>query len=239
MTHMRPSAVLLDFYGTVVAEDDVPLREICKRVSEQSTLGASVEEIASLWGRLFTQFCHRSHGSSFRSQKELEVLSLERTLRHFKANLDAEELSTVLFEYWSHPPIFPESRDVLARCTVPICLLTNIDNAELHSALEYHGLDFEYKVTSEDCKAYKPRRETFQRALSLLGLPKTKVLHVGDSFSNDVCGAQQLGIPVLWVNRKKRSTPEGKLRPDHVAEDLTKLLDVLQEPETAARKRPR
>jgi FMN phosphatase YigB (HAD superfamily) len=82
-------------------------------------------------------------------------------------------------------------------------------------------------VTSQDCRAYKPRADMFEKALALLGLPADQVLHVGDSYGSDVRGARSVGIPVLWVNRKKRPLPLGHEAPDCVSEDLTGLLSIV------------
>ena len=71
------------------------------------------------------------------------------------------------------------------------------------------------------------RGEMFEKALSLLELPAGKVLHVGDSFSSDVKGAKSQGIPVLWLNRKKKQLPCVDDRPDYISSDLAGLLDML------------
>jgi 2-haloacid dehalogenase/putative hydrolase of the HAD superfamily len=111
---------------------------------------------------------------------------------------------------------------------MPICLVSNIDNAELLSALRTHDLRFDFVVTSEESRAYKPRREMFEKAISLLGLSRDKVLHVGDSLSSDVRGAKALDIPVLWVNRRRRRTPDGKDTPDYTSTDLRGILSILE-----------
>jgi HAD superfamily hydrolase (TIGR01493 family) len=134
----------------------------------------------------------------------------------------------VLYAYWMHPKIYPESREVLSRCRVPVCLVSNIDNADLESALRHNRLRFDQVVTSEDCRAYKPRKEMFERALSLLGLLPGEVLHVGDSLSSDVRGAQSMGIPVLWINRRGRQLPDTAQAPDYVATELKGLLSILE-----------
>ena len=223
-----PRALLLDFYGTVVEEDDVPIGKICTEISEASPLAVTPAEVGSYWGQMFREMCSQSFGSSFRLQKETERLSLQCVLRYFKSALDADSLSRTLYEYWSHPVIFPESKAVLAQCRIPICLVSNIDNAELQSALRYNDLCFDWVVTSEDCQAYKPRSEMFERALSLLGLSTGEVLHVGDSLSSDARGAKQQGIPVLWINRKNRQAPCGEEAPDYTSTDLGGLLSILQ-----------
>jgi len=227
VTDFLPRAILLDFYGTVVAEDDVPFRKICDEISQVSNLRATAVEIAAYWSRLFHELCDRSYGARFRSQKELVLLSLKQVLQHFEAVLNAEALSQSLYEYWAHPTIFPESKEVLAKCQIPICVVSNIDNAELQSAIRHNDLRFDWVVTSEDCRAYKPRSEVFEKALSLLGLSPGEVLHVGDSLNSDVRGAKSKGIRVLWINRKKREVSHADETPDYIATDLTGLSSFL------------
>lgn len=223
-----PRAILLDFYGTVVKEDDVAVASVCGQIAKASADNVSSEQVVSHWGRLMGKMCLESRGADFRLQREIERMSLEAALRHFGANLDSETLSRGLFEYWERPPIFPESKSVIAQCNVPVCLVTNIDNADLESALRHNALSFELIVTSEDCRAYKPRPEPFEKVLSLLGLSEREVLHVGDSLTADVQGAKALGIPVLWVDRRKRGCPRASQRPDYLSPDLTGILDVLK-----------
>lgn len=229
MTDFMPLGILLDFYGTVVEEDDILIGRICDEISKASPLAVAAREIASYWSRMFSQLCYQSFGAAFRSQKELEQLSLQRVLERFEADLDSSALSRILYEYWAHPAIFPESKGVLAQCKVPICLVSNIDNAELLSALEHNKLCFDWIVTSEDCRAYKPRGEMFERALSLVGLEAGEVLHVGDSLGSDVGGAKSQGIPVLWINRKGRQLSPADEAPDYTSAGLTGLLKFLGE----------
>ena len=60
------------------------------------------------------------------------------------------------------------------------------------------------------------------QALALLGRSSHEVLHVGDSFSSDGMGARAVGIPVLWINRKRRIAPVANL----MAEDLRALPSI-------------
>ena len=223
-----PRAILLDFYGTVVEEDHAVVGRICTAIAKASPTEATATEISSHWGREFGQSCFESAGATFRSQRELARLSLQAVLKYYEANLDSDALSQIEFEYWPRPTIYPESREVLAQCKIPICLVSNIDNADLRSALDHNDLRFDWVVTSEDCRAYKPRGEMFAKALSLLDLSAGEALHVGDSFSSDVRGARTQGIPVLWINRRRKQVPVGQDRPDYAAADLTGLLKVLR-----------
>jgi 2-haloacid dehalogenase/putative hydrolase of the HAD superfamily len=224
IANRQPRALLLDFYGTVVQDDDEPLAEICRRVAAASPYAVTAREVGAYWSRSFAAWCARSHGPTFRTQRAIERLSLREVLEHFSGALDAEALSSSLYEYWVRPPLWPESVDGLSQCDVPLCLVSNIDDADLQTALVHNELIFEHVVTSEGCQAYKPRREMFERALKVLGLPPAEVLHVGDSLGSDVRGARQAGMPVLWINRRGRTLPDGAPAPDYVGTDLSSLL---------------
>jgi hypothetical protein len=65
MKKFSPQAILLDFYGTVVEEDDFFIGKICQQVTETSPLKPTISEVGSYWNSLFRQMCLDSFGSSF------------------------------------------------------------------------------------------------------------------------------------------------------------------------------
>jgi 2-haloalkanoic acid dehalogenase type II len=224
-----PRAILLDFYGTVVEEIRIPVQKICERIC--SAVPAAVikdSEVVAYWASIFMDLCSRSYGTSFELQKVLEQRSLQEAFDRFQINLDSHTLSCLLSEYRCCPTLFLESRKVLSLCQVPVCLVTNIDNYEISQAIENTGLHFDYVVTSEDCRAYKPRPEIFRRALSRLNLPAQAVLHVGDSLQSDIKGAQEMGIPVLWINRRKKPLSSNQVQPDYQSNNLSGLLEIIK-----------
>lgn len=230
----RPKAILLDFYGTIVEEDEAPVILTCMEIVKASNRSVNLTEVVDYWWKTFGDLFTNSHHETFRMEKELGQLALISAVRFFDADINESKLTKRLSEYWDKywgkPAIFPESRSVLAKIyeyDIPICLVSNIDNDVLYSALEYNQLTFEMIVTSEDCRSYKPRPEMFQKALSILNLSNYEVLHVGDSLRSDVKGARCLEIPVLWINRKRQviNQPEN---PDYESFDLNGLIDLIE-----------
>jgi 2-haloacid dehalogenase/putative hydrolase of the HAD superfamily len=223
----RPQAVLLDFFGTVVEEIHLPVKAICDRVCAVSPSHLSDLDFIQYWVGIFSRLSEESYGTKFKLQRDIERESLQAAIDHFNIDLNASELAQSLLDYRSHPLLFPESKAVLAGLDVPVCLLTNIDNAEIRTALQYTGLKFSFVVTSEDCRAYKPRPEVFRKALSLVGSAPSEVLHVGDSWQGDIQGAQALAIPVLWIDRRQKPLPSGTKPPDYTAWNLNGLTEIL------------
>ena len=224
---MRIRGILLDFYGTVVEEDDDVIRTIAEQIAVGST-EHSAKEIGSLWGGEFAAAAAAVAvaGTGFRPQRDIVISALARVLATIDSDLDPTRLCEAQFRYWRSPGMRVGSLEFLDICDVPICVVSNIDRDDIHAAIDHHLLSLPRVVTSEDVTSYKPSPEIFNAALETLGLAPEEVLHVGDSLTADVAGANALGIPVAWVNRRNRPAPE-QSRIDHQITDLRELLPVL------------
>lgn len=225
------SAVLVDFYGTIAHEDDVVRQRICEKVAAASSSPTSPAEVARRWWVAFVDQCASSHGGAFKSQRAALKDALARVLAGLDSRVDADQLIADQFDFWRHPPLFDDVRPFLASLQVPVCVVSNIDRADLEAALEHHELTVDHVVTSEDAKSYKPRPEPFRRALEALDVDPPGVVHVGDSLSSDVAGASDLGIRVAWVNRTARQRPPGISLWAEVADllELVALVDRAQD----------
>ena len=212
-------AFFLDFYGTVVHEDGEIIKKITQIIYDTGKV-VNKSEIGAFWWDDFQSMFTNSYGDSFETQRALEEKSLEHTLAKFSSTADADELSNCMFEHWMKPPIFEESKRFFTSSPIPIYIVSNIDTADVLKAIEYHNLTPAGVFTSEDAKAYKPRKELFELALRSTGLKADEVIHIGDSISSDVKGASSVNIRALWLNRFGKEVPEG-------VESITDLLGAL------------
>ena len=114
-----------------------------------------------------------------------------------------------MFSHWQKPPVFADTLPFFEKCPVPVCIVSNIDRCDVMSALDHIGVKPRGIFTSEDARSYKPRKELFLYAMNKTGLAPHEVIHVGDSLSSDVKGAELAGIKAVWLNRGGREVPEG------------------------------
>ncbi len=113
--------------------------------------------------------------------------------------------------------------------------LSNIDNASLASSCAKMNIRFDIIVTAERVGAYKPSDEHFATALADLdaaGIPRQRVLHVGQSLRADITPANRLGLKSAWINRPNRLlglSGEGaaEARPDLTVSSLAELLEAI------------
>lgn len=213
-------ALFLDFYGTVVHEDGEIIKKIIQIIYETGN-AESKSEIGAFWWLDFQEMFTNAFGDRFETQRALEEKSLAHTLAKFASTADAKELSDLMFEHWRKPPIFDDAKVLFDTCPLPIYLVSNIDTPDILQAIEYHGLKPAGVFTSQDAKAYKPRKEVFELALKNTGLKANEVIHIGDSISSDVEGASSVNIKALWLNRFGREVPNG-------IECILSLLDIFR-----------
>ena len=86
---------------------------------------------------------------------------------------------------------------------------------------------FQFAVFAQDHGIQKPDPLLFQIAIERAGCAKRQLLHVGDSFRNDIIGAKQAGIKSVWLNRQCEDK-EMTEQPDFEISSLTEMIEVLE-----------
>ena len=223
---MRYKALFIDFYGTLVYEDDNVIAKIVTQISHISPENPDPKDIAVFWWNTFRSLFENSFLDTFQLQRQLESLSIKTVLEHYNCTTKTEGIDSELFTFWGKPDIFPETKDFLTKISLPVCIVSNIDRKDILAAMNYHELSCDMVITSEDAKSYKPREEIFLMALDKMNLSPSEVLHVGDSLSSDIVGANSCGIDSFWLNRKGRSIPSD-ISPTYSGNSLFDILSIL------------
>jgi 2-haloacid dehalogenase len=222
----RLQGIFLDFYGTLAGGDRAAVVAICQQVIDDHGLTLTADEMAFLWGQRYFAAIEATDGH-FRLLTQIEYDTLVETVFPLtRRNIDVSGYIERLNQYLAQPTLYEEVRDVLAGLRLPVCIVSNADERELRMALRHHELKFEYVVSSEAARSYKPERRIFQAALELTGWSPERVMHVGDSLHSDVGGARRAGLHSAWVNRADRISDIGTETPDFTWTDLRPLLEL-------------
>jgi 2-haloacid dehalogenase len=120
-----------------------------------------------------------------------------------------------------HWPAFPDSRDALARLAARFRLgvITNCDDDLFAASKARLGVEFDWIVTAQQVRSYKPDRRNFEVALERIGLPTDRILHVAQSLYHDHVPARSLGLATVWIDRRRGrsgsgATPSAEAHPD-------------------------
>lgn len=221
------AGIFLDFYGTLVGGDREAVEAICADIIVSHGLACSPAALAAEWGVSFFAQIEQANDESFCTLFECERQSLRRMLSDHGIAADPTPYVLRLQDYWRRPVLFPDVAESLATCSLPVCLVSNADRADLLAALDELGLEFDYVVTSEDAKSYKPHAGIFQYALRQTGWQAERVLHVGDSLHSDVGGAHRCGLRTVWLDRPGRISDVGTCESQYRIEVLNQLAYVI------------
>ena len=194
------------------------------KIKETSSEDCTIQEIGQYWWKSFSNMFHESYGKSFDNQRNLGRTSLRTTIDYFKSDCIAEEIIQEQFEHWQKPGIYEDALFLSRK--LPIYIISNIDTSDVMTAIRFHNLKVTGVITSEDVRSYKPRSEIFVEALRRYELKVAEVLHVGDSLTSDVVGAQALGIRAVWINRMNKLKPD-HIQPDYIIKKLTELEGII------------
>lgn len=123
---------------------------------------------------------------------------------------------------------WPEAPGVLAhlRAIVKIGVVTNCSDEVGRRAAAQVGVPFDVVATAEAAGAYKPRPEPYRLALEALDIAAARTLFVAGS-PDDIAGADRVGMPVYWHNRRGVDLRGRAARPLVEHDSLAPLLDML------------
>lgn len=219
--------LFVDMYGTLTTGDRAAVEDTCREIIVTHGLQLTARQLSVAWGERFFHALERCNDDTFCQLLEIEAATLVETMAQLGRDIDPWPFVRRLTEYWRDPPLQPEAAEFVARCGVPICIVSNADCADLTAALERHSLTVHAVLCSEDVGCYKPAPRIFEEALTRTGWRRERVLHVGDSLHSDVAGAQAGGIGAVWINRAHRIHDVGTATADYEFENLLNLLAAL------------
>jgi 2-haloacid dehalogenase len=132
-------------------------------------------------------------------------------------------------------PTFPDSAAALAalKARFRLGVITNCDDDLFAASNAKLGVEFDWVITAEQARGYKPRLENFELAFERIDLPRERVLHVAQSLFHDHVPAKRLGLSTVWVDRRAGraggATPPAAAEPDLTVPDLKTLAERVQD----------
>jgi 2-haloacid dehalogenase len=239
----RPLAIAFDCYGTLLDVTERDFIEACGRILRQHELDHPDEELWKSWlaaSRALAQDQGRdpeaTHGGDdphFESFRARWPAVFTRAFQDAGLSADAVAAYEAFHDTLCRGVAYPDTLPALDRLRprFRIAVVSNADDDHLLQALTENGLTreglFEFILSSESARSYKPRRRIFEEAAARFGLPVDQVLYVGDSPVADVLGARSAGMPVAWLNRLGVERPERIPEPDIEVKDLSELAERL------------
>lgn len=155
---------------------------------------------------------------------------LEEALKRIATDLQFTPSEAEL-ESFSHSvgdwPAFPDSRDALLALQrrFRLAIITNGDDEFFALSNKHIGVEYDYVVTAQQTRSYKPSLNNFHVALGRMQKPRSEILHVAQSLFHDHVPAQAVGLDTVWINRRQGRPGYGAV-PKAVAVPDAEFLDM-------------
>ena len=243
MPALRPAAIAFDCYGTLLDVTDESFVRACEAILKQHGAEHDSRAFWETW-LASSQALAREAGRdpenplggpepAFDPFRTRWPRTFARAFQEVGVSADAVAAYEAFHDTLSSAVAYPDTRPALERLRAHfrLAVVSNADDDHLHHALAENGLSsFEFILSSEAARSYKPRTPIFLQAAARFGLAPDDVLYVGDSPVMDVLGAHNAGMPVAWLNRGGIQRPERVPPPELEVPDLLTLAAILLGP---------
>jgi 2-haloacid dehalogenase len=223
----RFEALTFDCYGTLINWESGILAAV-HPVLEAHGAGADDEELLEAFGRHETAI----EAGEYRPYREVLAGVLGRLGDELGFSPTDEEVNAFASSVGEWPP-FEDSPPALRALgsRFGLAAITNCDDDLFARSAERLGADFDWVITAERARAYKPSRRNFDLAFEVIGLPTERILHAAQSLFHDHVPAKQLGLATVWVDRRggregPGATPPATAEPDLRVPDLATLAEL-------------
>jgi 2-haloacid dehalogenase len=225
-------AITFDVYGTLI-DWEPSIIAFLRRWADQNSVSSSEEDLIMAFDRARAEIQKERPAHLY---PEVLRRCFNRISAEFGVPLDQDQRDA--FAATPHQcPAYADSHTGLTvlQARAKIGALSNIDNASLRSSCRNLDFRFDVVVTAERVGAYKPDWSHFHTGiadLAALGIPRERVLHVGQSLRADIAPANKLGLKCAWINRPGRLlglSGEGaaEAKPDLVVSSLEELVAAI------------
>jgi 2-haloacid dehalogenase len=235
----RFEVLTFDCYGTLINWEDglLPclhriLAEHGKDIALDKNRATGDATILQLYG----DFEARAEQGEYRRYREILQLVVRRFGEEFgfaPTEKEVRALSDSLPKWKPWSDTVSALRELQKRFRLAI--ISNIDDDLFAATRPQLEVKFDHVITAQQAQAYKPSLQIFELALSRIGVPAHRVLHVAQSVYHDVVPAKSLGLATVWVNRPSARTGVGAVKavegkPDLQVSSLAELAAICAQP---------
>lgn len=208
MDFSRFTTISFDCYGTLIDWESGILPTI-RAVLDHHQLKPYDIAILELYG----EFEGDAESGPYRSYRKVLQSVVQRFGKHFGFTPTPDELRSLPESVSSWLP-FPDTVAALRQLQehYKLAVISNIDDDLFAETRKYLGVEFDFVVTAQQARSYKPSVNNFQLALRTMGLAPDRLLHAAQSIYHDVVPAHSLGIASVWVNRTSARPGVGAVR---------------------------
>jgi 2-haloacid dehalogenase len=203
--------ITFDCYGTLIDWENGMLAALRPLLSKDGRRDVSDSQILELYGEIEAEL----ESGPYLPYRQVLAQAAREMGRRLSKEISSEEGSAFAGSSTNWKPFsdtVPALQSLARRFQLGI--VSNVDDdlfAETRKNLA--PVEFDFVVTAQQMRSYKPAQRNFEEAIRRSGLKKDQILHAGQSLYHDIAPANALGIQNVWVNRPSIRPGSGAARP--------------------------
>ncbi len=196
MTTFRPKFITFDCYGTLTK---FRMGDLARELFADRVAADRMDDFV----RDFAAYRLDEVLGAWKPYRQVIVNAVARTCKLWGLAFDEAEAA----RFYEAVPTWGPHPDVTAGLLpvakeIPLVILSNASNDQIHSNVELLGAPFHMVCTAQDAQAYKPRMQAFEHMFDRLGCDPKDIMHVSSSLRYDLMTAHDLRIGKrVFVNR--------------------------------------
>jgi 2-haloacid dehalogenase len=213
--------VTFDCYGTLIDWESGLLDALLPVITSRN-IAINNDELLELYGALETA----EENGTYIVYKDVLKNVLRKIGSQFGFTPTQNELEAFSLSVKNWLP-FPDTVAALKdlKQKYKLAVISNIDD-DLFAASALHlEVEFDWVITAQQVRSYKPSLQNFHSAITTIDLPKNKILHAAQSLYHDIAPAKSFGLSTIWIHRRLGkqgfgATPQSNATPDLTFPDL-------------------
>jgi 2-haloacid dehalogenase len=217
-----------DCYGTLI-DWESGIWEALRPVLAHHGIALMADQALELYGELEVE-AERGSYHEYQTVLRMVLEGLGSRLGFVPTSTELQRFSESVKDW----PAFPDSTGALQalKKKYKLAIISNIDDNLFAFSAQRLQTPFDWVITAQQAKSYKPSLNNFHLAFERIGSPTTKILHVAQSLFHDIVPAKALGLSTVWVNRRHDkagfgATPPAQAQPDLEVPDLQTLAGTI------------
>lgn len=153
--------------------------------------------------QLFAEFEAEAEGGEYMTYREVMKYVVKKVGERLNFQPTQSELNSLWISIKDWQP-FPDTIEALQwlKQKYKLGVISNIDDEFFAASAQLMQVEFDFLITAQQAKSYKPSLNNFKLAFERIGISTDKILHVAQSIYHDIIPAKSMGLSTVWVNRQ-------------------------------------
>lgn len=189
-----------DCYGTLI-DWEGGILPVLKNLLETHNINQSDKQILELFAEFESELEKDTNG--YLKYREVLRQVVKKISERFSFDVTESELNSLPGSLKNWQP-FPDTVEALKalKKRFRLAIISNTDDELFADTAKHLQVEFDWIITAEQVKSYKPSPRNFEFAIQKMGISPDKLLHVAESIYHDVIPVKAMGLSIVWVNRR-------------------------------------